>query len=151
MGGVAAPVAVVAARAGVGAASWEEAVETAAALLVIAGAADPSYPGRCVETVSRNGPYIVVAPGVALAHARPEDGARRVGVSAVVLSSPVSFGHPANDPVDVVFAFASPDKDAHVSLLARLAEALVDGLADELRAARSDADAKALLGKAVDP
>jgi PTS system ascorbate-specific IIA component len=136
-----------AAGIGMAAARWEDAVRAAALLLVQAGSAEPRYADRCVEIVRGQGPYIVVAPGIALAHARPEDGALGVGVAVAVLARPVAFGHPVNDPVDVVFAFASPDKDAHLELLSRLAAALTEGLADRIRAARSSAEARRLLSE----
>jgi PTS system ascorbate-specific IIA component len=57
----------------------------------------------------------------------------------------VRFGHQTNDPVDVVFAFSSPGRDAHVGLLAALARALAGGFADQLRAAPTDDAATSLL------
>jgi PTS system ascorbate-specific IIA component len=133
------------ARVGVIATDWVHAVRAAAGLLVEAGAVTTHYVDRSIAIVHAEGPYIVVAPGVALAHARPEDGAEQLAVAAAVLSTPVRFGHPKNDPVDVVIAFSSPDSIAHVSLLSRLAARLAEGLADELRAAASDDDATAVL------
>ena len=127
------------------AADWREAVRVACAPLVEAGAVTDTYPQRCLDLVEEHGPYIVLAPGIALAHARPEDGVRRVGVAAVTLASPVAFGHEDNDPVDLVFAFGSPDADQHVGLLSSLARHLVDGLADRLRAADDDAQAQDVL------
>ena len=129
---------------------WAAAVEAAAQLLVRLDAATAHYARRCVEIVRQSGPYIVIAPGTALAHARPEDGARALGLSAVVLDTPVRFGHPANDPVDLVLAFVSPDRDAHVGLLAALARRLTDGLGTQLRTATSDDAAVALLQEVVD-
>ncbi len=133
------------ARTAVSAQSWEDAVRAAAGLLAAVEAVEDRYADRCVEIVREHGPYIVVAPGIALAHARPEDGARGLGLAVAVLARPVPFGHPTNDPVDVVFAFASPDKDTHVALLARLARHLAAGFAARLQAAASDDEATALL------
>jgi ascorbate PTS system EIIA or EIIAB component len=100
---------------------------------------------RCVATVEELGPYMVVAPGVALAHARPEDGALSLGLTVATLSEAVQFGHAENDPVDVVFAFGSPDRDQHVGLLGALARRLTEGLADKLRAAQSEDEARELM------
>jgi ascorbate PTS system EIIA or EIIAB component len=121
---------------------WREAIRVACEPLVEQGAAEARYPDRCIEMVDEHGPYIVLAPGIALAHARPEDGVLKLGVSAVTLAEPVTFGHEDNDPVDLVFAFGSPDRDQHVGLLSKLATALLDGLADRLRAAEDDEDAQ---------
>jgi len=115
--------------------SWPAAIRAAGHGLVERGAADDRYVERCVAQVETEGPYIVVAPGIALAHARPEDGARSLGVSVAVLTHAVRFGHAVNDPVDIVFAFCSPDRDSHVGLLSALARQLAAGLADRLRAA----------------
>ena len=108
------------------------------------------YADRCVAMVEEHGPYIVLAPGIALAHARPEDGVCRVGIAAVTLTDPVEFGHEDNDPVDVVFAFGSPDADQHVRLLSELARHLTAGLADRLRDAADDAAAQTALEVVAD-
>ena len=140
----------VGARVHVTAGDWAEAVHAAAQLLVDTGAATPGYADRCVQIVREQGPYIVALPGVALAHARPEDGARSVGLTAVTLTVPVRFGHAANDPVDVVLAFASPDHDAHAGMLSALAHRLGEGFDEQLRAATSDGDAVALLNEVIE-
>ncbi|MFC6885224.1 MULTISPECIES: PTS sugar transporter subunit IIA [Actinomadura] len=126
---------VVTAADGVTADGWREAVVRAAEGLVEAGAAGPGYPEACVRVVEENGPYIVLAKGLALVHARPEEGGLAVGVGATRLAAPVEFGHPDNDPVDLLLAFCTPDPDAHVGTLSALARALSAGLADRLRAA----------------
>lgn len=138
------------ARTRVAVEDWSHAIRAACEPLVRAGCATPHYADRCVDIVREQGPYIVLAPGVALAHARPEDGGRRLALSAITLSRPVAFGHPANDPVDVVFAFASPDAGAHMSLLTALARRLAGGLIETLRDAPSDAVAAARIQEVVD-
>ncbi|MFC5750930.1 PTS sugar transporter subunit IIA [Actinomadura rugatobispora] len=141
--------AAVGARDGVPAAGWKEAVEAAAAILVEMGAAGEGYPAACVRVVEENGPYIVLTKGLALAHARPEDGGLGVGVAAARLAEPVEFGHPDNDPVDLLLAFCTPDADAHVASLSALARALSAGLADRLRAAPGRAEMAAELERAL--
>ena len=127
------------------ASDWREAVRLAAGRLRDSGAASPAYVERCLGIVEETGPYIVIAPGVALAHARPEDGAIRPGLALVRLRRPVRFGHPDNDPVDLVFAFCSPDSSGHIGLLAALGAALGRGLNSRLRAAAGEADLRRLL------
>jgi ascorbate PTS system EIIA or EIIAB component len=122
-------------RDAVRAADWRTAVRESAAALVDLGVAGAGYPDACVAVVERNGPYIVLAPGLALVHARPEDGGLAVGVTVTRLAAGVAFGHPDNDPVDLLLSFCTPDADAHVGSLAALARALSGGLAERLRAA----------------
>ena len=135
----------VAARVRVDVPGWREGIRAACHPLVDAGAFEQRYEDRCVAIVEEQGPYIVLAPGIALAHARPEDGVLRLGLGVAVLQHPVSFGHAVNDPVDLVLAFGSPDKGSHVGLLSALAGALLAGLAGRLREAPSDAAARELL------
>ncbi|MFA9428880.1 PTS sugar transporter subunit IIA [Egicoccus sp. AB-alg2] len=129
---------------------WRDAIRVACDPLVEREAVSEHYPQRCIEMVEEHGPYIVLAPGIALAHARPEDGALRLAVAATTLTEPVAFGHEDNDPVDLVFAFGSPDRDQHVGLLSALATALLGGLADRLRAAEDDEALQAALAEVGD-
>ena len=112
---------------------WREAIRAVCAPLLEAEAIRSAYIDRCIEMVDEHGPYMVVAPGIALAHARPEDGVLKLCLSVATLSDPVLFHHPQNDPVDLMFAFGSPDDQQHIHLLAALAEGLSGGLADDLR------------------
>ncbi|SFP68965.1 PTS system, ascorbate-specific IIA component [Amycolatopsis arida] len=137
------------ARDGVVAAEWRAAVRAAAHVLVDLGAAGPEYPAACESVVAEHGPYIVLAPGLALVHARPEHGGRGVGVAATRLADGVAFGHPDNDPVDLLLAFCTPDPDAHVAALSTLARALTGGLADRLRAAGDENAMTAMLKEAL--
>lgn len=103
---------------------WQDAVRQAGGLLVATGAAEPRYIDAMIAMVKEIGPYIVIAPGVALPHARPEEGARRPCMSLLTLASPVNFGNAYNDPVTVVIAFGTPDGEGHISALAELARLL---------------------------
>ena len=44
-------------------------------------------------------PYYVLGPGLAMPHARPEDGVNRLGLALTVLKEGVNFGSEGNDPV----------------------------------------------------
>lgn len=137
-------------RARIPAASWEEAVTASGELLVRAGACEPRYVAAMEQAVRDLGPYIVLAPGVAMPHARAESGVLRPGIAVVTLDTPVAFGHQANDPVDLVIPFAAVDKDAHLATLQRLVALLQDDTAlARVRAASTDDDLCAALG--VDP
>jgi len=105
---------------------WRHAIQEAGALLLRAGAIEMRYIEAMIAFCEKYDSYIVLVPGIALAHARPEDGARKVGFSLITLATPVNFGHPTNDPVGLVLAMAAPDPAAHVQALAQLAEVLQD-------------------------
>lgn len=105
---------------------WEAAVRAAGNLLVDAGYVSPNYIEAMVNAVHEMGPYMVLAPGLALAHARPEDGVIKMGISLVTLAKPVNFGSEANDPVNLVIAFGGTDHESHLGLLVTLASFLED-------------------------
>jgi PTS system ascorbate-specific IIA component len=113
-------------RLQVKAADWEAAVRAAGALLVQGGQVSQNYIEAMIKAVHDMGPYMVLAPGLALAHARPEDGVLKMGISLVTLAEPVNFGSAANDPVKLVFAFGGTDHASHVGLLTELAGFLED-------------------------
>jgi PTS system ascorbate-specific IIA component len=100
---------------------WEEAIRVSGRLLESTGVADPAYTQAMVDSVEKNGPYIVVAPGFAFAHARPSDAVHRTGMSWVRLAEPVEFGHKSNDPVTLVVALAATDSSTHQKAMASLA------------------------------
>jgi transcriptional antiterminator/mannitol/fructose-specific phosphotransferase system IIA component (Ntr-type) len=99
----------------------EEAIRAAGRLLLADGSVEATYLEAMVRMFREIGPYIVVAPGVALPHARPEDGVIRMGLSVVTLENPVVFGHDTHDPVDIVFAFAGMDYFSHLRAFTELA------------------------------
>ena len=113
-------------RVGVEAADWRAAVTAAGDVLVSSGATAPAYTGEMIAAIEQMGAYMVIAPGIALPHARPSPAVLRVGLSVVALARPVPFGHPQNDPVTLVIALAAPDNRAHTQALAVLAGLLAE-------------------------
>jgi PTS system ascorbate-specific IIA component len=105
---------------------WEDAVRHAGRLLEQAGVAEEAYTQSMIDSVHEKGPYIVIAPGFAFAHARPSEAVRRTGLSWLRLAGPVEFGHSRNDPVTLVVALAATDADAHQAAMAELATVLAD-------------------------
>ncbi|MGD9621728.1 MAG: PTS sugar transporter subunit IIA [Mycolicibacterium sp.] len=133
----------------VAALTWQDSVRAAGKLLEQAGIADAPYTQSMIDNVLTNGPYIVVAPGFAFAHARSSPAVRRTGMSWVRLSEPIPFGHKTNDPVRLVVALAAIDADAHRSAMAELAKLLADpGKLAALEDARVPAEVLQVLGGA---
>ncbi|WP_455139474.1 PTS sugar transporter subunit IIA [Thermophilibacter sp.] len=117
--------------------TWEEAVTLAGDRLVRAGVCDSSYVRDMVGTVRELGPYIVITPGVALAHARPRGNVLRNGIAIATFPEGVVFGNPDNDPVYVVFAIAATTDEEHLGLFQRVALFLgEEGAIDRLASAR---------------
>jgi PTS system ascorbate-specific IIA component len=92
---------------------WKDAIIQGGQLLLDRGAASPDYLQTIIRKCEENGPYIVIAPGIAMPHARPEEGALALGYGIVTLKEPVNFGDPDNDPIQLLIYLAAPDVKSH--------------------------------------
>ena len=125
---------------------WRGAVRLAGDALVASGAARPGYAGEMIRMIEEHGPYVVIAPGLALAHARPGPEVLADGLAIVTLASPVEFGHPHNDPVHVVLGLAIKTADEHLAAVASLANVFNDSTAiEDIAAAASAAEVQAIM------
>ena len=113
------------------AADWRAAVAVAGRVLSRIGAATDAYGAEMVRMIEEHGPYVVIAPGLALAHARPGPDVLADGLAIVTLAEPVAFGHPHNDPVRVVLGLAIATADEHLAAVAELANVFNDSTAIE--------------------
>lgn len=130
-------------RARLHASTSAQATEAVGRLLVEEDAVEPRYVEAMKSVLRDMGPYAVIAPGIVLLHARPDDGVHRPCLALATLAVPVSFGHSTNDPVDVVVAFGAIDKASHLESLQGLARLLADEAT--LRRIRNAATNEALL------
>lgn len=106
--------------------TWEDVIRHGGQLMVDAGFIEPTYIEAMIDVVRDMGPYIVLAPGLAMPHARPEMGAKQVGTALVTLEKPIDFGSPENDPVSVAVFLCAPNKDEHIQLLTDIATLFED-------------------------
>ena len=127
---------------------WRGAVRLAGAALAESGAALPGYADEMIRMIEEHGPYVVIAPGLALAHARPGPEVLGDGLAVVTLSTPVAFGHPHNDPVSVVLGLAVSRPDAHLASVAELANIFNDsGAIAALERATTAAEVQRIMGR----
>ena len=96
--------------------SFADAVSQSVSLLVASGKAQLSYVDEVLESLKTLGPYFVIAPGLALAHAKPSDSVLAPGMALLKLAQPVISGS-ANDPVSLVFSMCSPNASEHMEML----------------------------------
>ncbi len=82
-----------------------------------------------IRVIEEFGPYVVIAPGLALAHARPGPETLRNGLAVVTLVEPVAFGHAHNDPVRVVLGLSVTHANSHIEAIADLANIFNDASA----------------------
>lgn len=113
-------------RTGVSASDWKEAIHEGVKPLLEKGYIEERYEKAILENFKELGPYMVIAPGVVLSHARPENGVVQMGMSIVNLLEGVKFGHETNDPVYLVITLAASDNTSHLELLRELMGILME-------------------------
>lgn len=132
-------------KIGVKAKDWQEAILAAGKLLVDANAVDDRFPPAMIRVAEEFGPYIVIAPGVALPHARPEDGVIKASIAIARLKEPVEFGNADNDPVFLLVALAAIDHEQHIQGLSQVANILGDEESlEKLRTAKTEQELRAI-------
>ncbi len=126
--------------------SWRETFELAGLGLVESSRTTSAYTNEMIQAFEELGPYMVIAPGIALAHGRPSESVLETGLSLVTLSTPVVFGSTANDPVSLVIGLAAVDHDSHIDLMAALSELLMsEDTVNLLLQARNESDVRSYL------
>ncbi len=106
--------------------NWEEAVIEAGKLLLKGEKIEERYIEAMIKTVKEMGPYIVMAPGIAMPHGRPDSGVLELGVSVISLENGINFGSSEFDPVKLIFAICAKENKSHIELLQDLSYILDD-------------------------
>lgn len=106
--------------------NWQEAIERVAKPLLKENIVESSYVDAMVRAVEEYGAYIVIGKNLALAHARPEDGVNKLGVSVATIRQPVDFGNEEMDPVKIIFCLAAVDSYSHLTIMKELIELIND-------------------------
>ncbi|HHF3009621.1 TPA: PTS sugar transporter subunit IIA [Vibrio diabolicus] len=101
---------------------WKDAVSKSCEALIENGAIEPSYVDAIYRSHEELGPYYVVGPGMAMPHARPEDGVNRLSLAITVIQNGVNFNSEENDPVKMLVTLAATDSNSHVDAISKLAE-----------------------------
>ncbi|MDF2636269.1 MAG: putative IIA-like nitrogen-regulatory protein PtsN [Pelosinus sp.] len=104
---------------------WKTALRAGGNLLVSKNYLKEEYIDAIIANHQKLGPYMVVAPGIVLAHARPEDGVLQLSLSLITLKYPVAFGNDINDPVALVITLGATDHNSHLEALVQLMELLM--------------------------
>lgn len=136
-------------RLGAEAADWREAVRIGVDLLIGADLVEPRYYDAVVSMTEELGPWYVLAPGLAMPHARPEEGVKRDGFALVTLKTPVVFGSEDNDPIDILITLAATDaKTMNEESIVQVATLFDDDARIErIRAAKTRADLEAIFAE----
>jgi PTS system ascorbate-specific IIA component len=105
--------------------NWRDAIKIGTDMLIASGAIEPDYHNAIISSVEKLGPYICIAPNLALPHARPEDGVIRTAFALVTLEKPIIFDG-EDEPVDVLITLAGSSSDEHMEGLMEVTQVLDD-------------------------
>lgn len=106
--------------------SWQEAIRKGARPLREEGYITEEYVEAMIETVIELGPYILLAPFIAMPHARPERGSLKKGLSILKLEEPISLTDDDKNMASVFIVLSSAGNEGHLEMLASLSERLSD-------------------------
>lgn len=133
--------------------TWQDAVGLAAQPLLAHGYIEESYIQAMIASINETGPYIVLAPKVAVPHASPDAGVHQLGISLLQVKEPVDFSEDDDDDkkVQLIFVLAAVDSTAHLRALQELALILDDDEAiDSLIAASDPREILAIIEKIIE-
>lgn len=135
-------------RIGLRASDWEDAIKQASEPLIGCRSIRRGYIDSMIDSVKELGPYIVLMPGFALAHAAPSPDVLRTDISVAVFDTPISF-HSENDPVYVVMCLACMDRASHIERLQHIAHKFLDDayLVGSIRRCRTSDELFSLLNE----
>jgi PTS system ascorbate-specific IIA component len=103
--------------------TWSEAIEIAAQPLLDNHSINNNYVSAMIESVNEMGPYIVIAPEIAIAHARPDNNVKEVGLSLLKLHQHINFAEDSHY-ASLIFVLSAIDNTSHLTILQSLASAL---------------------------
>ncbi|HHF2976457.1 TPA: PTS sugar transporter subunit IIA [Vibrio diabolicus] len=127
---------------------WKDAISKSCEALIENGAIEPSYVEAIYRSHEELGPYYVVGPGMAMPHARPEDGVNRLSLAITVIQNGINFNSEENDPVKMLVTLAATDSNSHVNAISKLAELFMNELhVEAICNAQSKEDVLAVIDK----
>jgi mannitol/fructose-specific phosphotransferase system IIA component (Ntr-type) len=109
---------------------WRDAITRVTAPLLESGAITPAYVDAITASIAAGGVYIDLGYGIALAHARPENGVVSTALSSLRVTPAVLLNDDPAHPIDLFFCLAATDQQSHLKTMMELAKLLSD---DELR------------------
>lgn len=105
--------------------SWESAVEIAAMPLVKMNKIKSGYIKNMIQNIKTLGPYIILSPGVAMPHARPDENVLESSLSLLKVNKGIKFSD-NTEMVYLIFCLAAKDSNSHIEILTELSNLLED-------------------------
>ena len=104
--------------------SWQEAIELAAQPLLDKHEIEERYIKAIIDKVEAFGPYIDLGLGIALPHARPEEGVKKLGMSFLRCEHPVKLMDDVKHEIKLFIVLVAIDNETHLRALSTLTKIL---------------------------
>ena len=104
--------------------SWQEAIELAAQPLLDKHEIEERYIKAIIDKVEAFGPYIDLGLVIALPHARPEEGVKKLGMSFLRCEHPVKLMDDVKHEIKLFIVLAAIDNETHLRALSTLTKIL---------------------------
>ncbi len=104
--------------------SWQDAIELAAQPLLDKHEIEERYIKAIIDKVETFGPYIDLGLGIALPHARPEEGVKKLGMSFLRCEHPVKLMDDVKHEIKLFIVLAAIDNETHLRALSTLTKIL---------------------------
>ncbi|MDR1568574.1 MAG: BglG family transcription antiterminator [Streptococcaceae bacterium] len=105
---------------------WRAAIRLVAKPLELNGRITANYVDAMIQKVTDYGAFIHIGHGVALPHARPEEGVKELGMSLLKVKTPVLLLDNPKHAINIFICLAAVDNETHLKALAGLTKILSD-------------------------
>lgn len=123
--------------------SWEEAIKASCKPLLEDNSIEDVYVDSMIDCVKKYGPYIVLAPNIAMPHSQEcAEGVNNTAISFMKVEQPVEFekGNPEKN-AQLFFTLASNNHEKHLENMSKLAIVLAnEDIVKELLQAQTEED-----------
>ena len=130
--------------------TWQDAIKAACQPLLDDNTIENEYVEAIIKCVSDNGPYIVIAPNIAMPHSTlGHSGVNDNAISFMKVEKPVVFDENDREKdAQIFFTLAAVDNDSHLQNMMQLAEMLMDeNICTELATVKNENDLLAIQEK----
>jgi mannitol/fructose-specific phosphotransferase system IIA component (Ntr-type) len=115
---------------------WRDAIYRSVEPLEEHGFVESRYKDEIIKNVEEFGPYIVIAPQIAMPHVRPEQGAVKTQIGVTLFGEEVFFDG-KDTPARLFVTLAAQDSDSHMDALMKISELLSDeGMVEKILASK---------------
>ncbi|GAM74603.1 ascorbate-specific PTS system [Vibrio ishigakensis] len=128
--------------------SVNDALDITCSKLIKQGKVEQSYLEAIKVKHKEIGAYYVLAPKIAMPHARPEDGVNEAALQITVFKNGVDLESEDNGDVFFSVTLAAMDSDSHIQTIVALSELFQnDDDIDAIIAAENESEVRAILNK----